>query len=193
MQNLRPNERQSYPIPEGCVEERGGDLTEARRAIFSVCMSWRYLLEVLWDADRPMLVALLLNPSTADHLENDPTIERLCRRARMLGLGGVVILNLFAWRDTKPENMKRAADPVGVVVNDNMILETFRQAAASGWTVLFGWGNHGSYRGRDREVLALAQKVDLQPQCLKISATGQPWHPLYCAYEWPLIPWIPEG
>lgn len=172
--------------------QRHSTLVEDRVAAFSDCGRYRFSLSIVWDISQPKLVACLLNPSTADHLENDPTIERVCRRARMLGLGGVVILNLFAWRDTKPENMKRAAEPVGAVVNDNMILETFRQAAASGWTVLFGWGNHGSYRGRDREVLALAQQVDLQPQCLKVSATGQPWHPLYCAYEWPLIPWSPQ-
>lgn len=168
---------------------RHSTLVEDRVAVFSDCGLYRFALSIVWDQAKPQMVACMLNPSTASHLENDPTIERVCRRARMLDLGGVVILNLFAWRDTKPEGMKLAADPVGAVVNDNTILDAFRQAAANGWPVLFGWGNHGAYRGRDREVMALAEQAELQPMCLKVSATGQPWHPLYCGYGWPLLPY----
>ncbi len=159
-----------------------------RKATFSDCRRYRYKLEIIWDAGAPILVACMLNPSTADEVRNDPTVERVCRRAKMLGFGGVIILNLFAWRDTEPKDMKAAADPIGDL-NDQFILETFLDAGASGWTVLFGWGNHGSHLGRDRAVVAIAAQAHIQPMCLRTGATGQPGHPLYIGYDVPLTPY----
>jgi hypothetical protein len=84
------------------------------------------------------------------------------------------MLNLFAWRATDPAGMKAAADPVGPD-DDHWIAH---------WTarcdrIMLGWGEHGSHRGRDRQVLA-----SLDPKkifCLERNASGQPKHPLYVA------------
>jgi hypothetical protein len=54
-----------------------------------------------------------LNPSTADHRKLDPTLRRVRNFAQKWGLGGFVMLNLFAYRATEPRDMKRAEDPVG--------------------------------------------------------------------------------
>ena len=55
----------------------------------------------------------MLNPSTADEVKNDPTVERCERRARMWGYGGSIVFNIFAFRATDPKNMRAQSDPVG--------------------------------------------------------------------------------
>ena len=55
----------------------------------------------------------MLNPSTADGETDDATI-RVCRgRALRMGYGGIIVVNLFAYRATSPDNMECAADPFG--------------------------------------------------------------------------------
>lgn len=162
---------------------------ETRRAVFDPSRLYRYLLEIIWDSSLPVLVAIMLNPSTADEIANDPTVERVCRRARQRGFGGVIVLNAFAWRATKPEDMKRAVDPVGPD-NDATISAVLERAHEGGWTVFAGWGQHGVFRERHLAVLALCNAAGVQLMCLKIS-NGQPWHPLYVSYAQDFIPYRP--
>ncbi|WP_454753949.1 DUF1643 domain-containing protein [Cupriavidus necator] len=44
--------------------------------VHSDCEQYRYRLWRYWDASRPTLGFMMLNPSTADHQVNDPTITR---------------------------------------------------------------------------------------------------------------------
>ncbi len=137
-----------------------------------------------------MLVAVLLNPSTADELKNDQTVARIEKRALAMGMGGWIVMNIFAWRDTDPKLMKAAKDPVGPD-NDNHILEVLKEGKAKGWTFMVGWGNHGDHHGRGIKVMGLFDQVGVAPLCLAMNANHQPKHPLYCAYDAPLIPWRP--
>jgi hypothetical protein len=82
-------------------------------AVFSDCQRYRYRLDRVWNPDSPPLAFGMLNPSTADHERNDPTIERCERRARALGFGSLVVWNLFAYRTTSPEILRKQTDPVG--------------------------------------------------------------------------------
>lgn len=166
------------------------DMFTKRAAVWSpeTPALYRYRLDIIWDPSRPMLVALMLNPSTADEFKNDPTVGRVEKRARSLQLGGAIILNAFAWRDTKPAKMKAAVDPIGPE-NDRHIRAVLRQGASEGWTFMVGWGNHGSHLGRDAEIRRMFEEVQIQPMCLSINNSGQPQHPLYCADNAPLIPW----
>jgi hypothetical protein len=67
----------------------------------------------LGRTDRKGALFIMLNPSTATEVQNDPTVERCERRARALGFGAFRVLNIFAWRATDPRDMRAAADPVG--------------------------------------------------------------------------------
>ena len=51
-------------------------------AIYSDCEAYRYLLQIVWDESAPMAMFVMLNPSTATELANDPTVERCEIRAR---------------------------------------------------------------------------------------------------------------
>ncbi len=98
-------------------------------AVYSDCERYRYLLTRVWNPDGPRALFVMLNPSTATEVQNDPTVERCERRARALGFGGFRVTNIFAWRDTDPRAMRAAADPVGPA-NDAAIAESCDWAGA---------------------------------------------------------------
>ena len=92
-------------------------------ARFSVDRRYRYALWRVWDRSRGACNFLLLNPSIADEVTNDPTSVRCERRARRWGFGGLIVTNLFAPCATDPAGLRRVADPIGPE-NDAAILET---------------------------------------------------------------------
>lgn len=140
----------------------------------------RYSLTRVWDASLPQVTYILLNPSTADETQLDPTLKQCVKIARFNGFGGMIILNLYAYRATKPKDMKTASDPVGAL-NDQVL------AAATG-TIVGGWGNHA-----DPLRAAAIRAMHPDMKVLKLNATGQPKHPLYVAgntmlSDWPIQP-----
>lgn len=151
-----------------------------RSAIFSPCRKWRYHLQHVWDANHANLIWLLLNPSTADEVQNDPTVERCERRARMWGFGGVEVYNIFAYRATDPANMKAQRDPVGVD-NDKWMMKFAEKSRQT--TAIIGWGEHGKHLGRGQFVLDLLREQGAALHALKINASGHPKHPLYIGYK----------
>ena len=88
-----------------------GEMTKGAR--FSECRVWRYALWRTWDPARAPLVFVGLNPSTADETQDDPTIRRCLGFARDFGCGGLHMLNIFAFRATNPDELRRTDDPVG--------------------------------------------------------------------------------
>ena len=144
-------------------------------AVFSADRKYRYVLWRTWS-DAPPCNFIMLNPSTADEVKNDPTVERCERRARAMGFGGLVVTNIFAFRSTDPEALRFVDDPVGPD-NDHEILE---QARRSGMAIV-AWGTHGSYRSRGMEVRRLLGSLDLY--CLGVTSQGYPRHPLYVPYS----------
>ena len=95
---------------------------------------YRYMLWRIWRKGGRYLVAVMLNPSTATHLDDDNTIDRVTTRAHRLGYDGLIVVNAFAWRDTLPRDMRQAADPVGPA-NDLAIDLAVDEAAI----VICGW------------------------------------------------------
>ena len=141
-------------------------------ASFSRCKKYRYTLSRTWDSKLPKIMFVGLNPSTADAEVDDPTVRRCVRFARDWGFGGLVLTNLFAFRSTDPKRLKAVADPVGPK-NDLAI----RKACESVDCVVVAWGVHGTLSDRDREVLAMLES----PNCLGVTNSGAPRHPLYLA------------
>lgn len=142
--------------------------------MFSPCGAWRYLLWRGLTRRTRVLGIGMLNPSTADHRTDDPTIARCRGRAVQSGFAGLLVWNLFAFRATLPADLKSAPDPVGPD-NDAAI------ALALGLSrrTILAWGYHGSHGGRDRAVLAQCRATPVQ--VLGLTDGGQPRHPLYMA------------
>ena len=153
------------------------DLFRSTSARFSECRAYRYELRRTWG-DGPLVNYLMLNPSSADEIENDPTVERCERRAVKMGYSGLVVTNLFALRATDPKQMKAHAEPVGPE-NDAAILAAAREARL----VLCAWGNHGGHRGRAAAVRALLAREGVELWCLRVTKKGEPEHPLFVAYQ----------
>lgn len=114
------------------------------------------------------MLVIGLNPSTAHGGVDDPTSRRCLRFARDWGHGGLLMANLYAWRATRPADLRLSPDPVG---RHN---ERFLSAAMGAATAtLFAWGNHGA--GPRADAL-LATHPGL---VLGWTAQGAPRHPLY--------------
>ena len=154
-------------------------------AIYSNCERYRYSLTRIWDPNGRRVLFVMLNPSTATEVQNDPTVERCERRARALGFGAFQVTNIFAWRDTDPRAMRAAPDPVGPH-NDATIL------AGVGWAdqVIAAWGTHGAHLGRGAQVQALLNQTGAPIQHLGLTKEGHPKHPLYIAYVQQPKPWV---
>ena len=146
-------------------------------ASFSKCRTWRYLLWRRWS-DGDMVAFILLNPSSATEQEEDPTIRRCIGFAKMWGMGGLYILNIFALRSTDPNNLYVADDPIGKD-NDRFILDTCRKSCL----VVCGWGNHGAFLGRGKHVMRLLNDNGIKAYCLGVNQSGEPKHPLYIGYS----------
>ncbi len=82
-------------------------------AVLSADGVYRYRLWRTWDASKPTLAFLMLNPSTADATEDDPTIRRCLGFAKEWGYGSLVVVNLFALRSPNPDALRENDDPVG--------------------------------------------------------------------------------
>jgi hypothetical protein len=140
---------------------------------------YRYLLTRGPAGAREHVVFVMLNPSTADQEQDDPTIRRAIGFAHRLGFARLSVVNLFALRATDPAHLYRARDPVGPD-NDDAI----RAAVAEATLVVAAWGNHGALRGRAAEVAALLPAY----HCFGTTRLGQPRHPLYLPYATALAP-----
>lgn len=155
------------------------DLFTETGAAFSECRRYRYRLWRYWDRSKPPLCFLMLNPSTADDLSNDPTVERCQRRALAMGYGGLEVVNIFAFRSTDPSALYTLDDPVGPE-NDRAILDACQLAGM----VICAWGNHGrELNGRSAIVRAMLEEAGIAPFALAVNSSGEPKHPLYVSYE----------
>lgn len=157
------------------------DLSSPRGALFSDDRLYRYLLWRTWNPDKPKRLWIMLNPSTADEESNDPTVERCERRTLEDDYGGVVVCNIFAWRDTDPKSMRRTGDPVGQL-NDATIIETATKVHDEGGQIVLAYGIHGGFKGRGPRVIAMLLTKSLPLHVLALTKEGHPKHPLYISY-----------
>ena len=148
-------------------------------ASFDDLGTYRYRLTRIWDGDRPEVIWVMLNPSTADATSDDPTIRRVVGFSRSWGFGSAVVVNLFALMATSPADLVTHPTPVGPG-NDEEIL-----AATSAAEVVVAWGNHGTVPNPDTGVSRAHEVRDLvangrsRLMCLGTTGAGQPRHPLY--------------
>lgn len=158
-------------------------------AVYSDCEAYRYLLTRVWDDALPRALFVMLNPSTATEVQNDPTVERCERRARALGFGAFRVTNIFAYRATDPRAMRAVADPVGPE-NDAAIRGSLDWAGDPADRIVCAWGTHGAHLGRGVSVERLLRESGRDLHHLGLTAAGAPKHPLYIGYAQPLQRWV---
>ena len=144
-------------------------------AVISKCQNYRYALWRTWDSSKPIITFVGLNPSTADHECDDPTIKRCINFAKSWGAGGIYMVNLFAYRATRPEDMIQQDDPIGAE-NDHYLQVVLEKSEK----IIACWGNWGIHQSRsDRVKNLLLEKL----YYFELNKTGEPKHPLYVHAE----------
>lgn len=161
----------------------------ANGAVLSEDEAHRYALVRRFELDAalPMLVWIMLNPSTADAMLDDPTIRKcLGFTKRLGGYGGFIVVNLYAFRATDPQDLVAAlrskdAGWVAGPQNDDWI-----RAAVEGRDAIAAWGatrvpNVLERIAAVRELCACARSV--RSMGLSKGEPRQPRHPLMLAYD----------
>ena len=78
-----------------------------KKAIISDCGKYRYELHREWDKSKRKVLFIMLNPSTADGLNNDLTTIRCMNFAKKWGYGGIMIGNIYPYRTKRPKHLRQ--------------------------------------------------------------------------------------
>lgn len=157
-----------------------------RTASFDRTSRYRYTLGRHWNDALPRLAMCLLNPSTADHRQDDPTIRRCINFACDWGFGSLEIINIFAYRSTDPANLYQLTDPIGPRNN-----AAISRAIARANAIVLAWGTHGQHLNRgkyiEQHITTQANHHNIPVSIFARTKRGQPKHPLYLAASSKLI------
>ena len=83
------------------IEYRAADISESGK--------YRYSLERRWEGANDIsrfVLWVMLNPSTADGLVDDPTIRRCIDFTQRLGMNRMIVVNLYPYRSTDPKLLR---------------------------------------------------------------------------------------
>ena len=150
--------------------------------------NYRYLLWREWNSSGKSIVFVMLNPSRADATVNDRTITRCLQFARSWGYGRLEVVNLFAYRTSKPSLLKQAlertslcAKPNSAPVSSPIGKDNYRyikESVARCDLTILAWGNYGIWQQQDLMVFQLLKNYS-PFYCLGVTKQGCPRHPLY--------------
>lgn len=156
---------------------------------------YRYDLFRQWNAaqEPDVLTFVMLNPSTADGMTDDPTIRRCVGFAKRFAFDAIRVVNLFAFRSPHPnvliaalrdggdEETGAPADVVGPL-NDNVLSAALERPTMTGARdVVLAWGAWGSHEAIAPRVAAVTTMLDRERVYHLGERTdgGQPRHPLF--------------
>lgn len=154
-----------------------------KSAVISDCGTYRYLLTRRWESG-PSMLWIMLNPSTADAETDDPTITRCIGFARAWGFAGLEVVNLFAFRSSKPAVLKKAELPVGAHNNEHI-----RDAADRHGRIVCAWGATTWPLAKARALTVRAMLSAFPLLCLARTKDGAPQHPLFVKGDTQCQPW----
>ena len=147
--------------------------------------TYRYRLWRKWDDTKPTCLFVMLNPSTADAQQDDPTIRRCIDYAARWGYGQLLVGNLFALRSTHPGLLYQHTEPTGY--GNDAALSAMH--SDSDLTVA-AWGTHGGLIGRGEHVKSLLNRAGLPlVHHLGLTKGGFPKHPLYLRKDLEPVVW----
>jgi len=179
---FRPSAASPSPSPDrliaarpiGAVIDTSTTSTGLATATFSADRAYRYRLSRVWDPSLARVNFLMLNPSTADAFQLDPTVRRCIGFARAWGMGSVEVTNAYAYRAAHPKLLKLADNPIGDGDDDACVA-----AATVADLVIVAWGVHATRLDRQGQMLQLLASAAVVPHYLTLTRSGHPGHPLY--------------
>lgn len=142
-------------------------------AILSSCKKHRLKLWREWDSNLPKVMFIMLNPSTADHEQDDPTLIRCIDFAKQWGYGGLYVGNLYSSRATDPGTLLNVSK---FSHRDNFkhVINMTNQCQL----VVCAWGNYPVIKKLEIPI-NMFKHLEQNLHCLALSKTGTPKHPLY--------------
>lgn len=123
------------------------------------------------------VVWVLNNPSTADESIDDPTVRRCWGYTTQWGFDSMVFVNVNPFRSTTPEDAQLPV-PQAAVYNAHHI----RKWAALSSIVIVAWGSKANLELINKTREMLRQNAQHKTFYLRLTKSGQPWHPLYLPY-----------
>jgi hypothetical protein len=130
---------------------------------------------------------VMLNPSTADGLQDDPTIRNIMCRSMRWGFGSLVVVNIYPFRSPSPKVLQRwrAGGRSGHTVDNARRAYSHMQQCDA---VIAAWGAHAN----SDDVAYLLDRPTFEPQrfsgvdlhCLGLTRSGAPLHPLARGKHW---------
>lgn len=147
-------------------------------AVISECGKYRHNLTRKVSDKEGLLTFIMLNPSTADAELDDPTIRKCKGFCDRFGYGALQVVNLFDFRATNPDELKKTSYPAS---KHNM--DIIRAAAIMSDKVICAWGTKGIYNRQNEKVLQMLGKENISLYALDITKDGHPKHPLYVPYD----------
>lgn len=151
---------------------------------------WRWVLPPVVASPRAVLW-VMLNPSVAGPVEDDPTIRKVKEYTKRWGYHVAMVGNLFDFISTDPSVL--LTNPTATVPTPEGDAELTRMArCAAHIVVAWGVGAEG-HEARVRQVLELLDApVPGRPlYCLGTTKAGHPKHPGRLAYSTPTSVWSP--
>jgi len=123
---------------------------------------------------------VMLNPSTADASEDDPTVRRCMGFSAAWGFTHMYVVNVFAFRATSPDDMRAAIDPHGP---DNGQWIRKRTHPSKVARVVFAWGVNAAHLGMAERMEKWIKGMRNNEACYTLGRTkaGFPKHPLFLA------------
>lgn len=152
-------------------------------ATFSTCRKYRYALWRIWDADKPLVMFIGLNPSTANETEVDPTIESVIRISKYNGYGGFYMMNTFPYVSTIANELIAIANSEESRMNDAWLNNISKKCK----DVVFAWGNFKVVKDLKRDIEL--QQMFPNAKCITRNKNGSPGHPLFKKGNTTLINW----
>lgn len=159
-----------------------------RSALISDCGKYRYILSREWDLEKGRVCWIMLNPSTADASFDDPTIRKCIGFTNRLGMGAIFVVNLCAFRATKPRDLYASDEDVIGAENESNVLQAIRRSHK----VIAAWGCLNPRTAWAHKVMRKTlMNENVTTYCLGTNGDGSPKHPLYVAYDTPLEQYPP--
>jgi hypothetical protein len=149
--------------------------TIKRHALLSKDKKYRYSLKRIWDNDKPKVLFIMLNPSLADNYQDDPTIRRLIKFAKLYGYGGFYVGNLFSYITPYPSEL---LDKDLMFSKKN--IHEIKKMIGLIKDVVYGWGN-------SFEEPEWLKQIISNPKCFGKNKNKTPKHPLYLSYNNKLV------
>lgn len=141
-------------------------------AVVDHARNYRFVLWRFWD-ERPRVLFIGLNPSTADEYHNDPTVIRLLAFARKWGYGGIYLCNVFSYRAKNPETLSEVEAIHSANIPAIMMADKLTVMA------VIAWGDGIEKVENGRSVAEHIKELVEPVVCFGLTQKGNPKHPLY--------------